>query len=118
MKTEDIQIHGSWISNGNALFLESMKGYYDTARWGREKDFQDRRFTLRINNGERFALSHDVQLAIMESVLCNDALPHRFIQNCEKFLHKLYEIKGKRKKREGWAVYGDEVNNGKGNKPD
>lgn len=97
---EDFRLHGSWVSKGNELFLESMKGYYDTARWGREKDFEDRRFTVRINDGQRFAFSHDVQLALLESVLNNDALPHRFIQNCEKFLHKIHEIKGKRKQIE------------------
>lgn len=97
---EEFKIHSSWISNGNTLYLESMKGYYDTSRWGREKDFEDRRFMIRINNGPRFAFSHDIQLLLMEAVLNNDALPHRFIQNCEKFLHKIHEIKGKRKKLE------------------
>ena len=97
IEEKDIKLHQSWISQGNTLFLESMKGYYDTSRWGRDKDFEDRRFMLRINDGDRFAFSHEMQLALIQSVLENDALPHRFIQNCEKFLNRIYEVKGKRK---------------------
>ena len=96
----DIKIHNSWESKGNILFLESMKGYYDTSRWGREEDFEDRRFMIRINDGDRFAFTHDMQLALMTAVLKNDALPNRFIQNCEKFLHAIHEIKGERKRLE------------------
>ena len=94
---EEFKEHGSWVSHGNTIYLESMKGFYDTSRWGREKDFEDRRFTIRVNDSPRVAFSHEVQIAMMKAVLENDALPHRFIQNCEKFLHAIHEIKGKRK---------------------
>ena len=106
MAEDDIKVHGCWFSGGNKLYLESMKGYYDTSRWGRGKHFEDRRFTIRINDSKRFAFSHDIQLALMESVLNNDALPKRFTDNAEKFLRKIHEIKGKRKKfeRENYNV--------------
>ena len=98
---EDIRFHNSWKDKeGNILYLESTKGYYDTSRWGRENHFQDRKFSIRINEGERFPFSHESLLALIESILNNDAKPVAFIRNCENYLHRIHEIKGKRKKLE------------------
>jgi hypothetical protein len=97
MVENDFKIEKEWKSNGNTLYLESTKGKY---KFSSRPEFTDKLFTIRINNGERFAFKHEQQIDLIKAVLENDILPYRFIQNCEKFLHSIYEIKGKRRKLE------------------
>jgi len=92
---EEFKEHGSWVSRGNTLFLESKQGRFKSPVEG----WEDRMFTIRINDGERFAISHQHQLALLESILLNDFYPHIAVSNCEKFLNKIYEVKGKIKSK-------------------
>lgn len=87
----EITIHNSWVVGGDTLYLESRKGKYKSPIDG----WEDRLFFIRINNSERFPLKHLHQMELMESILLNDLYPSVAVSNCEKFLHKIYEIKGK-----------------------
>tara|TARA_R100001132_G_C3213519_1_gene55343 strand:+ start:281 stop:601 length:321 start_codon:yes stop_codon:yes gene_type:complete len=97
---DKIKIHKCWESRGNKLYLESMKGYHDTKKWGRGDHFEDRRFMLRINGSESVAFTHEMQLEIMKRVLNNDALPHVFHNNCSKFENAIHKLKNEREEKE------------------
>jgi len=96
-KVNEYILHEKWFIKNNILYLESCKGKWKSPITG----YEDRLFFIRINESERFPITHNQQMLLMEKILLNDLYPHIAVQNIEKFLNKLYEIKGKIKQKFG-----------------
>lgn len=91
----DEKIIKEWIDkSGNKLKLCWVNGKYKFINY---PDKQDKLLYIKINESEPFFIKHEQQIDIMKTILGNDILPHRLMENIEKFLSALYELKGEKK---------------------
>ncbi len=86
---------GLWRDKrGNRLQLVSIIG----PRWkdlSRRYNKEDRLFSLKINDSETYAITHDQQIAIMIKIIENDILPKQKLRSINKFIQPLLELKAK-----------------------